>query len=154
MALVEAPRSSASTSIRSSSTRDWAQHLLGQPRRRRLAEAQLEAKLNMPLGELKLSVRANNCLESEEIKTVRDLVQRNEDQLLEVRNFGETTLNEVREKLAVLACTWECGCRQPARVKRGKCDNGEPRIARSYSSPSRSTYVGSWHRDRGVESAG
>src|SRR6056297_3498653 len=64
------------------------------------AEAQLEAKLNMPLSELKLSVRANNCLESEEIQTVRDLVQRNEDQLLEVRNFGETTLNEVREKLA------------------------------------------------------
>lgn len=64
------------------------------------AEAQLDAKLNMPLSELRLSVRANNCLESENIQTVRDLVQRNEDQLLEVRNFGETTLNEVREKLA------------------------------------------------------
>lgn len=64
------------------------------------AEAQLDAKLNMTLGDLKLSVRANNCLESEDVQTVRDLVQRNEDQLLEVRNFGETTLNEVREKLA------------------------------------------------------
>ncbi len=64
------------------------------------AEAQLEAKLNMKLGELKLSVRANNCLESENIATLRDLVQRTEDQLLEVRNFGDTTLNEVREKLA------------------------------------------------------
>jgi len=63
-------------------------------------EAQLEAKLNMPLGELKLSVRANNCLESENIQTVRDLVQRTEDSLLEVRNFGDTTLNEVRDKLA------------------------------------------------------
>ena len=62
-------------------------------------EAQLEAKLNMTLAELKLSVRANNCLESENIQTVRDLVQRTEDQLLEVRNFGDTTLNEVREKL-------------------------------------------------------
>lgn len=64
------------------------------------AEAQLEAKLNMKLSELKLSVRANNCLESENIATLRDLVQRTEDQLLEVRNFGDTTLNEVREKLA------------------------------------------------------
>ncbi|QEG42161.1 DNA-directed RNA polymerase subunit alpha [Roseimaritima ulvae] len=64
------------------------------------AEAQLDAKLNMTLADLKLSVRANNCLESEDVQTVRDLVQRNEDQLLEVRNFGETTLNEVREKLA------------------------------------------------------
>lgn len=64
------------------------------------AEAQLEAKLNMKLGDLKLSVRANNCLESENIVILRDLVQRTEDQLLEVRNFGDTTLNEVREKLA------------------------------------------------------
>ena len=63
-------------------------------------EAQLEAKLNMTLADLRLSVRANNCLESENIQTVRDLVQRNEDQLLEVRNFGDTTLNEVREKLS------------------------------------------------------
>jgi DNA-directed RNA polymerase subunit alpha len=60
----------------------------------------LEAKLNMSLAELDLSVRATNCLESENINTVRDLVQRSEDQLLEVRNFGETTLTEVREKLA------------------------------------------------------
>jgi len=60
----------------------------------------VEAKLNMSLAELDLSVRATNCLESENINTVRDLVQRSEDQLLEVRNFGETTLTEVREKLA------------------------------------------------------
>ena len=53
----------------------------------------------MSLAELNLSVRATNCLESENITTVRDLVTRTEDQLLEVRNFGETTLTEVREKL-------------------------------------------------------
>ena len=55
-------------------------------------------KLNMSLAELKLSVRATNCLESENINTVRDLVRRSEDQLLEVRNFGETTLNEVQRE--------------------------------------------------------
>lgn len=59
----------------------------------------LENKLNTPISELNLSVRATNCLESERIRTVRDLVQRNEDQLMEVRNFGETTLTEVRAKL-------------------------------------------------------
>lgn len=64
------------------------------------AEAQLEAKLNMSVNELRLSVRASNCLEAEGIQTLRDLVQRTEDQLLEVRNFGETTLTEVREKLS------------------------------------------------------
>jgi DNA-directed RNA polymerase subunit alpha len=60
----------------------------------------LEGKLAMSLAELSLSVRATNCLESENIHSVRDLVSRSEDQLLDVRNFGETTLNEVREKLA------------------------------------------------------
>ncbi len=62
----------------------------------------LESKLNMPISELRLSVRANNCLEHELIATVRDLVQRTEDQLMEVRNFGETTLSEVTEKLREL----------------------------------------------------
>jgi DNA-directed RNA polymerase subunit alpha len=59
-----------------------------------------EAKLNLSLAELNLSVRATNCLETENITTVRDLVSRTEGQLLEVRNFGETTLQEIREKLA------------------------------------------------------
>ena len=62
-------------------------------------DANLESKLSMSLAELKLSVRATNCLESENIASVRDLVQRTEDQLLDVRNFGETTLQEVKEKL-------------------------------------------------------
>jgi DNA-directed RNA polymerase subunit alpha len=62
-------------------------------------DAELERKLNMSLAELELSVRATNCLESEGITTVRDLVSKSEDQLLTVRNFGETTLKEVKAKL-------------------------------------------------------
>ncbi|HEY2783420.1 MAG TPA: DNA-directed RNA polymerase subunit alpha [Fimbriiglobus sp.] len=62
-------------------------------------DAELERKLNMSLAELELSVRATNCLESEGITTVRELVSRSEDELLEVRNFGETTLKEVKGKL-------------------------------------------------------
>src|SRR4029079_2562629 len=61
---------------------------------------ELERKLNMSLAELELSVRATNCLESEGITTVRDLVIRTDEELLEVRNFGETTLKEVKQKLA------------------------------------------------------
>jgi DNA-directed RNA polymerase subunit alpha len=61
---------------------------------------ELERKLNMSLAELELSVRATNCLESEGITTVRDLVNRTDEELLEVRNFGETTLKEVKAKLA------------------------------------------------------
>ena len=65
-----------------------------------ISDAAIESKLGMSLAELKLSVRATNCLESENIHTVRDLVTKTPDQLLDVRNFGETTLTEVREKLS------------------------------------------------------
>jgi DNA-directed RNA polymerase subunit alpha len=61
---------------------------------------------------MNLSVRAGNCLVSENILTVRDLVSRTQDQLLEVRNFGETTLNEVKEKLTELGL--RLGMRVPA----------------------------------------
>ncbi|GMQ80235.1 MAG: DNA-directed RNA polymerase subunit alpha [Planctomycetia bacterium] len=72
----------------------------------------LEAKLNLTLAEMNLSVRATNCLESENLHTVRDLVSQSEDQLLEVRNFGDTTLNEVRQKLSDLGL--HLGMRLPA----------------------------------------
>jgi DNA-directed RNA polymerase subunit alpha len=76
-------------------------------------DAGLETKLGMPLSELNLSVRANNCLESENIMTVRDLVTKSEDQLLEVRNFGETTLAEVRHRLRDLGL--HLGMRLPSQ---------------------------------------
>lgn len=68
----------------------------------KVSESSLEPKLRMSLGELKLSVRAMNCLEAEDINTVADLVQRTEEQLLEVRNFGDNTLAEVKQKLREL----------------------------------------------------
>ncbi len=70
-----------------------------QPRSRGGIDAALEAKLNMPISEMRFSVRASNCLEYDNISTVRDLVQKTEDQLMEIRNFGETTLVEVRQLL-------------------------------------------------------
>jgi DNA-directed RNA polymerase subunit alpha len=65
-----------------------------------VVDQELERKLGMSLAELELSVRATNCLESEGITTVRDLVIRTDEELLEVRNFGETTLKEVKMKLS------------------------------------------------------
>jgi DNA-directed RNA polymerase subunit alpha len=64
------------------------------------ADPEIDRKLDMSLAELELSVRATNCLESEGITMVRDLVIRTEDELLEVRNFGENTLKEVKARLA------------------------------------------------------
>jgi DNA-directed RNA polymerase subunit alpha len=75
-------------------------------------DANLESKLNMNVSELNLSVRASNCLESENIMTLRDLVTRTEDQLLEVRNFGETTLTEVKHRLRDMGL--HLGMRLPA----------------------------------------
>ena len=61
-----------------------------------------EQKLNMTVQELDLSVRANNCLESAKIDTVRDLVKKTDADLLKVRSFGKTSLREVKRKLADL----------------------------------------------------
>ena len=63
---------------------------------------EMQAKLNMPMQELELSVRANNCLESVKVETVRQLVKMTEAELLEVRSFGKTSLREVKRKLADL----------------------------------------------------
>ncbi|MCE9564968.1 MAG: DNA-directed RNA polymerase subunit alpha [Planctomycetes bacterium] len=76
-------------------------------------DAELERKLNMSLAELELSVRATNCLETEGITTVRELVLRSPDELLEVRNFGDTTLREVQLKLQERGLT--LGMRIPPR---------------------------------------
>jgi len=64
------------------------------------ADPSTEAKLALALEEMDLSVRSLHCLYSEGIRTVRDLVTRSSDDLLDIRNFGEVSLNDVRGKLA------------------------------------------------------
>ena len=63
-------------------------------------DEELEAKLNTPIQELELSVRASNCLESVKVETVRQLVQMSEADLLKIRSFGKTSLREIKRKLA------------------------------------------------------
>ena len=60
---------------------------------------ELSRKLGMTIEELDLSVRAQNCLESENIQTVRDLIVKTEPQLLAVRNLGRTSLQDIKTKL-------------------------------------------------------
>jgi len=67
-----------------------------------MIDPDLQQKLNMTVQELDLSVRANNCLESAKISTVRDLVKKTDSDLLKVRSFGKTSLREVKRKLADL----------------------------------------------------
>jgi DNA-directed RNA polymerase subunit alpha len=75
-------------------------------------EAPLESRLGMLVSDLRLSLRASNCLHESGIETLRDLVSRGREELLEVRNFGETTLQEIEEKLSELGL--QLGMHAPA----------------------------------------
>ncbi len=55
--------------------------------------------LDRPVSELELSVRSYNCLKNANIKTIRDLVQRSEGEMLKTKNFGRKSLNEIKELL-------------------------------------------------------
>jgi DNA-directed RNA polymerase subunit alpha len=66
---------------------------------------QEQAVLSKPVGDLNLSVRARKCMNRLGLNTLGDLVQRTADELLESKNFGMTSLNEVREKLAQFGLT-------------------------------------------------
>ncbi len=63
--------------------------------------AEDQAVLNKPIADLNVSVRARKCLIKLGISTLGELVRRTGDDLLECKNFGVTSLNEVREKLAL-----------------------------------------------------
>ncbi len=60
------------------------------------------AAYSMPIEDLNFSVRSYNCLKREEIHTVGELATRTESDLLDIRNFGQKSINEVKVKLAGL----------------------------------------------------
>ncbi len=55
--------------------------------------------LNKSVDELELSVRSANCLKNAGIRSIRDLVQRTEKDMLETKNFGRKSLNEIKDIL-------------------------------------------------------
>lgn len=59
-------------------------------------------ELSTPIEDLDLTVRSYNCLKREGINTVSELIALSEDQLMNIRNFGSKSVDEVREKLASL----------------------------------------------------
>ena len=63
---------------------------------------EMDELLSKSVDMLDLSVRSKNCLDSENILQVGDLVRFTESELLKVRNFGKTSLKEVKSKLAAL----------------------------------------------------
>jgi DNA-directed RNA polymerase subunit alpha len=63
------------------------------------------AHLNRSVDELELSVRSYNCLKNANIRTIRDLVQKTESEMLKTKNFGKKSLTEIREVLAEMGLT-------------------------------------------------
>ena len=68
-------------------------------------EDKKEKILEMTIEELDLSVRSYNCLKRAGINTVDELVQRNEEEMMKVRNLGRKSLEEVQQKLSALGLT-------------------------------------------------
>ncbi len=57
---------------------------------------ELNENLFRNVDELELSVRASNCLKTANIRTIADLVQKSEAELLKTKNFGKKSLNEIK----------------------------------------------------------
>ena len=59
-----------------------------------------DAVMNIPISDFELSVRSRNCLKKMNIKSLGDLLRTGEQELLSYKNFGETSLNEIKSLLA------------------------------------------------------
>jgi len=66
-------------------------------------DAALASDLALPIEDLDLTVRSYNCLKREGIHTVGELVSRSEADLLDIRNFGAKSIDEVKEKLGEMS---------------------------------------------------
>jgi DNA-directed RNA polymerase subunit alpha len=66
----------------------------------------LDALLEKPIDELELSVRSANCLKNANINTLRDLVRRSEKDMMETKNFGKKSLEELQELLSKLGLSF------------------------------------------------
>ena len=70
-------------------------------------EASLSPELALPIEELDLTVRSYNCLKREGINTVAELIGLTEEQLMNIRNFGSKSVDEVRDKLVSMGLSFK-----------------------------------------------
>ncbi len=69
--------------------------------------------LDKSVEELELSVRSYNCLKNANIRTIRELVQKTEPEMLKTKNFGRKSLNEIKEILATMGLSLGMKLDQP-----------------------------------------
>jgi DNA-directed RNA polymerase subunit alpha len=62
--------------------------------------------LNTTIEELELTVRAHNCLRNADIRTIGDLVDKTEPEVLKIKNFGKITLTELKKVLEEMGLTF------------------------------------------------
>jgi len=73
-----------------------------QPETERSSENRVNENLLKNVDELELSVRSANCLKNANIKTIYELVQKTEGEMLKTKNFGRKSLNEIKEVLSTM----------------------------------------------------
>jgi len=85
------------------------------------SQREVNKNLSRSVNELELSVRAANCLKNANIKTIADLVQKSEGEMLRTKNFGKKSLNEIKEILS------EMGLSLGTKVDVMSPHNGSPK---------------------------
>ncbi len=85
------------------------------------SQREVNKHLSRSVNELELSVRAANCLKNANIKTIADLVQKSEGEMLRTKNFGKKSLNEIKEILS------EMGLSLGTKVEADSPHNGSPK---------------------------
>jgi DNA-directed RNA polymerase subunit alpha len=79
--------------------------------------AALNENLDKSVEELELSVRSYNCLKNANIRTIRELVQKTEGEMLKTKNFGRKSLNEIKEILSGMGLSLGMRLDQPAHAQ-------------------------------------
>jgi DNA-directed RNA polymerase subunit alpha len=79
-----------------------------------LPVSSINEHLDKSVEELELSVRSYNCLKNANIRTIRELVQKTEGDMLKTKNFGRKSLNEIKEILATMGLGLGMRLDQPA----------------------------------------
>ncbi len=90
---------------------------------------QRDAVLNIPITDFELSVRSRNCLKKMNIRTLGDLLRTSEPELLSYKNFGETSLNEIKALLASKGLRLGQALEDPAKAGGGAAAIRKPAAA-------------------------
>jgi DNA-directed RNA polymerase subunit alpha len=78
------------------------------------SSSSINEHLDKSVEELELSVRSYNCLKNANIRTIRELVQKTEGEMLKTKNFGRKSLNEIKEILTTMGLSLGMRLDQPA----------------------------------------